>query len=450
MEPLEIRMLGEFSIRAGENAISDAGNRTKKVWALLAYLICHRGRPVSQRKLIELLWGEDPASANPENTLRITFHRTRTLLNQLWPNAGHELILNRESGYAWNDAIPFTLDADRFEALCTDAEEDAAARLENCRQALALYKGDFLEKQSSETWVIPVSTHYHNLYVSTAMEAAELLSRQERHAEAAAVCQKAIAAEPYHEPLHRLLIRELAAAGDQKGAAAVYENLSRRLFDDFGIRPNDETRAVYRQAVHSPSQEALPMDVVLEHLQEPEAAAGAMECDYDYFKVLCYAEARAMVRRGTATHILLLSLQSPASGALSRRSRNRIMTQLGQQIRRFCHGGLLLKELCMQCLNASAHRFHAKGRCNFAHPFVLEPRVEIRRVLFACLDALRQLHAGPDMPLHAGEQQLFALLLVALHTADAHRAQTQRGHENHGQNGRKTGFHGFISSECIN
>ena len=334
MEPISVRMLGEFSLQAGAHVISDAGSRTKKVWSLLAYLICHRGRSVSQKKLIELLWGDDPASSNPENALRITFHRARTLLNQLWPNAGHDLILNRDSGYAWNDQIPATLDSDEFDRLCGAKPEDEDARLENCLAALALYKGDFLEKQSSETWVIPVSTHYHNLYLDTAMEAARLLSCRGRHSEAAAICRAAAAAEPYHEPLHQLLMETLAAGGDQKGAAAVYEALSRHLFDDFGIRPNEQTREVYRRCVHSPSDQALPMDVVLEHLQEPDAAAGAMECDYDYFKVLCYAEARAMVRRGNATHIVLLSLQSPAGASLTRRSQSRIMGQLGEQIRK--------------------------------------------------------------------------------------------------------------------
>ena len=85
MDTLHIRMLGEFSLSIGENKISDNDNRTKKVWLLMAFLICRKGQVVSQRKLIELLWGDEPSSSNPENALRITFHRMRTLLNQLCP-----------------------------------------------------------------------------------------------------------------------------------------------------------------------------------------------------------------------------------------------------------------------------------------------------------------------------------------------------------------------------
>lgn len=333
METIHIQTFGEFSLRAGEAAVSDTNNRTRKVWLLLACLICSRGRSVSQKKLIELLWGDDPASSNPENALRITFHRARTLLNQLWPTAGHDLILHKDTGYAWNDQFPAVLDYEQFEKLCTQKAEDPGLRLDALLEALSLYRGEFLDKQSSEAWVIPLCAHFHNLYISAVLEAAGLLSGQERHGEAAAICRTAAAAEPYHEPLHQVLMKELAAAGDQKGAAAVYDALSHRLFDDFGIRPTDETRAVYRTAVHSPSQQSLPMDVVLEQLQEQVAAAGAMECDYDYFKVLCHAEARAMLRRGNATHIILMSLSSADGTPLSQRSRSRIMSQLGEQIR---------------------------------------------------------------------------------------------------------------------
>ena len=333
MHQLQIRMFGDFSLQAGDTVITDANNRTRKVWLLLACLLCHRGRTLSSKRLIELTWGEEPDMANPENTLRITLHRVRSLLNQLWPTAGRDLILSQENGYAWNDQIPVFIDSEEFDALCSEPAADEDRLLENSLKALALYRGSFLEKLSSETWIIPVSTHFHNLFISTTIRAATLLAQRSRHREAADLCRRVAALECYHEPLYQLLIRELAAAGNQQAAAQVYEDLSRRLFDDFGIRPSDETRAVYRTAVHSPEDRTLPMDTVLEHLQEPNAAAGAMRCDYDYFKVLCYAESRSLERSGNATHVALLSVASDTGTPLSRRTLNRVMDQLGEQIR---------------------------------------------------------------------------------------------------------------------
>ena len=333
MEHIHVHMLGSFTLRCEDRLISEESNRSKKVWTLLAYLICHRGTAVSQKKLIELLWGDDPASSNPENALRITLHRLRSQLDQLWPGAGKDLIVHKNGGYYWSDQVQTHVDSDRFEELFNQKNVSEEERLNICLEALQLYRGDFLERQSSESWVIPVTTHFHNLFIMLTLEAATLLSRQQRHGEAAQLCRNGIEAEPYHEPLYQLLMKELAANADAKGAAAVYESLRKRLFDDFGIRPSEETRAVYREAAHTPGERALPIDEVLEHLQEPEMIPGAMECDYDYFKVLCHAESRAMERSGNATHVALLSATGLTGDPLPKRSLERIMTQLGQQIR---------------------------------------------------------------------------------------------------------------------
>ena len=331
MEQLHIRMLGGFSIQAGDKTVSDANNRTKKVWSLLAYLICQRGKVISQKKLISMFWG-DESSNNPENVVRITFHRIRTQLDQLWPGAGKELVQYRDAGYVWNASVPVTVDAERFEELCGRKDSEPDARLVQLGEALDLYVGDFLEKQSSDVWVIPIATHYHNLYIQAALETVKLYSEKQEHGKAAAVCRQAIVSDPYHEELHQLLIRELAADGDQEGAGRVYEALAKKLFDDFGIRPSEETKAVYRQAVHSPSETSLSMDAVMEQLREKETKSGAFLCDYDYFKVLCHVESRSMERYGYASHVVLLSVDSGNGKTLSRRSINRVMEQLGEQI----------------------------------------------------------------------------------------------------------------------
>lgn len=333
METIQICMLGEFSLRAGDIVVSDSGTRARKVWGLLAYLICHRGQVISQQKLIDLLWGNDSGSSNPENALRITLHRARSVLEQVSPQHGRDFILHRDGGYTWNPDVHVELDCDRFDALCQPGGKEEEQRLCDLLEALSLYGGEFLARQASEMWVIPISTHFQNQFLMITQEAAALLSQHSRWQEAARICRRAIASEPYHEPLHQTLMQVLAAMGDPKGAAEVYETLSRRLFDDFGIRPSEETRAVYRAAAHTPEDRSLPMDEVLEHLQEPQAHPGAMQCDYDYFKVLCYAESRSMERSGNIAHIALLNVTGTAGKPLAKRTLNRIMEQLGEALR---------------------------------------------------------------------------------------------------------------------
>lgn len=331
MEELNIQLLGGFALRLGDRELLDTDTRARKAWILLAYLICQRDHPVSQKKLIDLLWGENPDSVNPENALRITMHRTRALLEQFCPEVGREMILRRRGGYQWNGGG--VLDSEQFEALCRRETDDAEQRIQNLMEAISLYRGDFLPRQSAEVWVIPISTYLHNLFLDAAREAVDLLAERGRIAEAVEICRRAIALEPYGEVFCRILMQLLAGSGDRKGAAEVYETLSRRLFDDFGITPSEETRAVYRASVHAPEERVLSMDDVMGTLWDVDTLPGAFQCDYDYFKVLCHAVSRAMERNGNAAHVVLLNLSAAPDKALNRQGIDRIMGQFGHQIR---------------------------------------------------------------------------------------------------------------------
>ena len=109
MDELNIQMLGSFTLKLGNRELQDTDTRSKKVWVLLAYLILHRDQVVTQSKLIDLLWGSEPDSTNPENALRITMHRARGLLEQLSPDGGRNMIQRRRGdGGAADPAGPLS------------------------------------------------------------------------------------------------------------------------------------------------------------------------------------------------------------------------------------------------------------------------------------------------------------------------------------------------------
>lgn len=363
MEQLQINLLGEFSLTAGDHRISARDNRSKKVWLLLAYLICRKNRIVSQSELIEQLWGEEPTSDNPENALKVTLHRARGMLDKLWSGAGHTLILRKSSGYCWNTEIPMEVDSERFELLCTRKEAVPADAL---LEALALYRGEFLGNLSSGAWVIPVATHYHNLYINTVLSVIPELTEAGRYATVVEICRKAVAMEPYHEELHCHLMSALLSQGDQAGATAVYDALRTRLFHDFGITPGQAARELYRQANRQMQDKTVPIETVLEHLLEQDPAEGALLCDFDCFRVLCHVEARAMLRSGNATHVALLSVSGEWDKTLTKRSLDRAMENLGQQIR------------------TSLRRGDAFAKCSPAQYVIMLPRANYENSCVVC------------------------------------------------------------------
>lgn len=333
---LQVQMLGGFSLRSQGGQVSDGDNRTKKVWLFLAYLIYRRGHAVETQEYIDLLWGPREQGANPANALKTILHRARTTLEPLWPSAGHQLILRQGSAYRWNPDIPLELDVEEFERLCRqgEAQADEEARLTDYLAALALYKGDFLPRLSSQLWVIPITTYYHQMYLRLVLQTIPLLEARRRYDEVERLCRAALVQEPYLEELYRHLMSTLIRLGSHREAAAVYEDMSKLFMDNFGAMPEEETRAVYREALNSLQDHALPVDSILEQLREPDGPGGALICQYDIFRSIYHSVARSLARSGDAVHLALFSVRSRDSGkALSRRSLDRAVANLQEVIR---------------------------------------------------------------------------------------------------------------------
>ena len=327
---LQVQMLGQFTLRYGDRTISDSDDRSRRVWSLLAYMLYNHGRSFAQEELIHLYWSNSEKSADPGNALKSIFHRIRTALDKLQPGLGRLLIRRKAGRYFWNNAMPLSLDIADFEAHfhAAEAAGDDDVRLAEYQAALALYAGDPLPRMTDEIWTIPIVAYYHSLYTRAAAGAIELLEKQERTAEAVALCRRAIHIEPYQEDLYEHLMRGLLRTGDMKGAMSVYEEMSELLFAHFGVMPSETLRTLYRQATRTVNDRTLTMDEVCSQLAEPAPHGGAMVCEYDFFKILYRAEARSIARNGHSANICLLSVSGKDGEMLARRSLDPAMNNL--------------------------------------------------------------------------------------------------------------------------
>lgn len=327
---LQVQMLGQFTLRYGDRTISDSDDRSRRVWSLLAYMLYNHGRSFAQEELIHLYWSNGEKSADPGNALKSIFHRIRTALDKLQPGLGRLLVRRKAGRYFWNNVMPLSLDIEDFEAHfhAAEAAGDDDVRLAEYQAALALYAGDPLPRMTDEIWTIPIVAYYHSLYTRAAAGAIELLEKQERTAEAVALCRRAIHIEPYQEDLYEHLMRGLLRTGDMKGAMSVYEEMSELLLAHFGVMPSETLRTLYRQATRTVNDRTLTMDEVCSQLAEPAPHGGAMVCEYDFFKILYRAEARSIARNGHSANICLLSVSGKDGEMLARRSLDPAMNNL--------------------------------------------------------------------------------------------------------------------------
>ncbi len=310
-ETLSVSLLGGIVLEKNGVTLTDQVNRSLKLWNVLAYLIVHRGRSVSQAELIENFWPGDN-SANPINALKTLLHRIRVILADSFGEGFNPIVAQRGS-YVWNSDIACVVDIDRFDELCRAAEDEAQLkrRMEIYRQALALYKGDFLPKLGDQMWVLPLATHYHNLYLHAVHEFSALLEQQRCSEEAAAVCIRASKIDPLDEKLHVTIVRALLQQGQTAAALSHYEAATDMLYRGLGVHPSKELRALYTDIMAESKSLETDLHVIQSDLEETASQSGAFYCEYGFFREIYRLEARRILRSGLAIHIALLTVSMP-------------------------------------------------------------------------------------------------------------------------------------------
>lgn len=326
-----ITMLGEFSISYRGNTISDNDNRSKKPWNLLEYLITNRTREISQSELIDKLW-ESKDSSNPAGALKVLLHRVRKSLEELEYSGAEGLIIQSRGMYSWNNNVLINIDADTFTQLITEASDEslpADTRISLYKDAFALYKGDFLARNSREIWVIPISVKLHSLFVNGIHTCCDLLFEAKRYTEIEQLCRQAIKIEALDEKLYYRFIHALTLSGKQQEAINEYNNVTDMFFNKFGISPSAELKSLYREIVKTKNTLELDLYTIMEDLKEQRSSSkGAFFCEYEFFKDIFQLESRTCARSGDSIYICLMTLNLPQSGNPKQKFQNKVMDDL--------------------------------------------------------------------------------------------------------------------------
>lgn len=122
-----------------------------------------------------------------------------------------------------------------------------AEALISFRAALGIWRGEPLPEDTYADWAQADRRHLSLTYLEAldgAATAALQSSGAAGAAEAASWARPARAAEPLREPSVLLLVRGLAAAGDQVGALAAFDEYRHRLATETGLDPTPQTREI--------------------------------------------------------------------------------------------------------------------------------------------------------------------------------------------------------------
>src|SRR4051812_29394748 len=207
---------------------------------LLKYLICQRNRVVPADVIAEALW---PGTGRQGlGNVRYFMHALREKLEPHRPRgARSSFILTVQGGYAL-DRRHVRIDADDFdeaisqglEAASRSDDEFASARL---KDALALYRGDFLADEPYAEWALDERDRMHNL-AGRALRALTKVMLAKHELDAAAEYLEQMAElEPLAGETHRDLLAVWLALGRRTEAARRYAIYRTRILREFGEEP---------------------------------------------------------------------------------------------------------------------------------------------------------------------------------------------------------------------
>lgn len=233
---IEVRILCPVQVeRDGAPVLLGAQAR-----AVLALLILHHGRPVSQDQMIDALW-----TCSPPRSARV---RVQGLVSALRRILGERdsPIVTEPAGYVLR-MRPSRLDLHRFAHALESAEQalDEGRR----KDALRLY-GNALDQWSGvpcgdvdlpaiRDLVEPLQQRYADVLEDWAELALDF------GAKTVPRLYPALAQHPFRERMRGLLMLGLHQAGRSAEALAVYEDGRRRLAEELGVEPAPALQEIY-------------------------------------------------------------------------------------------------------------------------------------------------------------------------------------------------------------
>ena len=220
---LRVLALGPLQVFVDGELVESMAWGSARPRELLVYLLMHpEGRTKEQ---VGLAFWPDASAAQLRNSFHVTLHRLRKALGTAeWIALGHDR-------YRVDPAVLEEFDVLAFEREVADArrslkrqETGASAKLE---QALARFRGDFLDGEPVGDWHLEHRDRLQRVYVDALMELGARLVGEERHAKAAEAYRRVLARDELHEEALLALMRAHAAAGRAHAGAAGVSPLRR-------------------------------------------------------------------------------------------------------------------------------------------------------------------------------------------------------------------------------
>ena len=246
---LRVLALGPLQVYAGDRLIGQAAWGSARPRELLAYLLMHPdGRTKEQAGLA--FW-PDASPTQLRNNFHVTLHRLRKALGAPdWVELEGDRYRIAPDVVAEFDVVEFEREVTSARLAMKRQQDGAPHRLE---QALARYRGDFLDGEPVGDWHLEHRDRLQRIYVDALMELGSGLLREERHDRAADAYRRVLARDELHEDALVALMRCHAGLGERSQALRAYKRFADRLKHELEAEPGREATRWYERLQQGPA-----------------------------------------------------------------------------------------------------------------------------------------------------------------------------------------------------
>ncbi|MCE7984358.1 MAG: hypothetical protein DYG89_24555 [Caldilinea sp. CFX5] len=263
MTHLNLYLLGSPRIELDGQAVVLS---RRKVLAPLVYLAVTR-QPQRRDTLATLFWPESGQEAARASLRRELFTLT-SALGDGWIESDRESVRLNPEAALWIDVEQFRHHLAATRRHNHPIDEICAACREPLTAAVAIYTGDFLagftlaDCPEFDNWQFFQVESLRRDLAGALERLVRLHSSHNEYDAAIAVARRWLLLDSLHEPAHRELIKLYALTGHQGAALRQYQECSRLLEEELGVKPEAETtnlfEAIRTRRWHPPPNPSAP------------------------------------------------------------------------------------------------------------------------------------------------------------------------------------------------
>ncbi len=240
---MRIGLLGGFEVSEGDRRVADGAWRLRKAKTLVKLLALEPGHRIHRDQLADQLWPELDADA-ARNNLHQALHAARRALSTIGVDGTAALALRDDLVVLGRNGHVVT-DLEEFQ----DAVEQASAT-ENWTELAAVTESDgpasYFRRMPTSRGRSDHANRIREWRTELVMKLVDDDLAERDPQTAVGVLAPVVAANRLHEPVHRAMMRALAAAGRRAEALVMFERLRAVLQQELAADPEPQTRQLYR------------------------------------------------------------------------------------------------------------------------------------------------------------------------------------------------------------